>query len=127
MQISVSPLVTSPIRRYADLVVHRLLITALKLGDDGYNKDEPPKLGEIADSISQAERRAMQAERETIDRLISDHLADRVGATFKARVSGVTRSGLFVRTQETGADGFVPVSTLGDDYYEHVEEAYALV
>ena len=69
----------------------------------------------------------MSAERETIDRLIAAHLADRVGAEFEARIGGVTRSGLFVRLKETGADGFVPISTLGNDFFHHVEEAHALV
>ncbi len=118
---------TSPIRRYADLVVHRLLISHLKLGAGGYNDDDVPNLGDIAQAISEAERRAMMAERETVDRLIAMHLADRVGGEFKARVSGVTRSGIFIRLEDTGADGFVPISTLGDDYYDHIEEAYALV
>ncbi len=118
---------TSPIRRYADLLVHRGLIAACQLGDGGMTESEKPRLRDIAKQISDAERRAMAAERETTDRLIASHLADRINATFEARVSGVTRSGLFVRLKETGANGFIPVSTLGAEYFDHVEELQALV
>ncbi len=118
---------TSPIRRYADLLVHRALVRALSLGPDGLTDEEIPRLTTIAKAISDTERRAMAAERETTDRLVAAHLADRVGATFAARVAGVTRSGLFVRLKETGADGYIPVSSLGDDYYHHVEAAHALI
>jgi ribonuclease R len=118
---------TSPIRRYADLLVHRALIRALKAGDDGLDDSEIPRLPEICRAISDAERRAMAAERETVDRLIAAHLADRIGATFEGRIAGVTRSGLFVKLRETGADGFIPASTLGSDYFSHVEAAHALV
>ena len=118
---------TSPIRRYADLLVHRALVKALGFGDGGLADDEVPRLAETAKLISEAERRAMAAERETIERLIAAHLADRVGATFAGRISGVTRSGLFVKLDDTGADGFVPVSSLGAEFFHHVEEAHALV
>jgi len=119
---------TSPIRRYADLVVHRALITACGLGKDGLPSDiSVPELDRIGEQISAAERRAMAAERETIDRLIANHLVDRVGATFSGQISGVTRSGLFIKLDETGADGFVPVSTIGADYYRHEEGRHALV
>lgn len=119
---------TSPIRRYADLVVHRALITAQKLGDDGAPKDADVRaLGEIAAQISATERRAMKAERETADRLIAHFLADRVGATFTGSISGVTRAGLFVKLDTTGADGFIPARTLGDDYFRYEEQAHAMV
>ncbi|WP_046863331.1 ribonuclease R [Microvirga massiliensis] len=117
---------TSPIRRYADLIVHRALIRMLG-GQDGLPADMTrEELAEIAAQISTAERRAMAAERETIDRLIAHYLADRIGATFEAQISGVTKSGLFVRLLETGADGFVPVSSLGADYYRYEEAQHAL-
>ena len=118
---------TSPIRRYADLIVHRALIRAFRLGEDGLPDFTPAQLGEVAARISAAERRAMAAERETIDRLIAAFLADRIGATFEGRISGVTRSGLFVRLLETGADGFIPASTLGDEYFRFEEARRAMV
>jgi ribonuclease R len=118
---------TSPIRRYADLLVHRSLVRALRFGAGGLTREEEPQLAETARSISEAERRAMAAERDTNDRLISAFLADRVGAEFAARISGVTRSGLFVRLKETGADGFIPASTLGGEFWRHDETAHALV
>ncbi|ODT80273.1 MAG: ribonuclease R [Pelagibacterium sp. SCN 64-44] len=118
---------TSPIRRYADLIVHRALIRALDLGDDGLTEQEAQKLAGIAQHISATERRAMLAERETSDRLLAQYLAERIGARFAGRISGVTRSGLFIRLSETGADGFVPASTLGQDYYRYVEERQAMI
>jgi ribonuclease R len=119
---------TSPIRRYADLVVHRGLIRALKLGSDGLPEAEDTKaLAEVAAEISATERRAMLAERETKDRLIAYFLADRVGASFDGRVSGVHRAGLFVKLKETGADGFVPARTIGDEYFRYDEAGHAMV
>jgi ribonuclease R len=119
---------TSPIRRYADLIVHRALIRALRLGDDGLPQEMTTGvLGEIAETISAAERRAMTAERETIDRLVAYFLADKVGEIFAGRVSGVVKAGLFVKLIETGADGFVPAATIGHDYYRFEERAHQLV
>jgi ribonuclease R len=117
---------TSPIRRYADLVVHRALIRAQKLGPDGLPEaTEPRALAEVAANISATERRAMKAERETADRLIAHFLADRVGATFDGHISGVTRAGLFVELDETGADGLIPARLIGDEYFHFDEKGRA--
>jgi ribonuclease R len=119
---------TSPIRRYADLVVHRALIRTAKLGADGLpDGTDAQSLAEIAANISATERRAMKAERETADRLIAHFLADRVGATFDGHISGVTRAGLFVELDETGADGFIPARTIGDEYFRFHEAGRAFV
>ena len=118
---------TSPIRRYADLIVHRALVRAFGLGKDGLPDMTLDQMREIGASISAAERRAMAAERDTIDRLIAYHLADRVGATFSGRISGVARPGVFVKLEGLGADGFVPAATLGKDYYHYDERRHSMV
>ncbi len=113
---------TSPIRRYADLIVHRGIIRACKLGPDGLTEREIERLDKIADSISETERRSASAERDATDRFTTLFLADRVGATFSARISGMTRFCLFARLDETGADGIIPLHTLPRDHYFHDEK-----
>lgn len=118
---------TSPIRRYADLIIHRALIKVLELGPDRLTPDEEQNLEDIAITISAAERRAMAAERDTIDRLIAHYLVDRIGVFFAGRIGGVTRAGLFITLETYGADGFVPISTLGHEYYHFDEARHVLV
>ncbi len=118
---------TSPIRRYADLIVHRALVGCLGLGEGGITPHEEATLDDIAANISLTERRAMQAERETIDRLIAGFLSEKIGATFHGRINGVTKAGLFVTLDDTGADGFIPISLLGDEYFNFDDTIHAVI
>ncbi|MDB5398848.1 MAG: rnr [Rhodopila sp.] len=117
---------TSPIRRYADLLVHRALIKGLRFGRDGISDDQAAALPEIGERITETERRAQQAERDAIDRYLAAFMADRIGGRFAARISGVTRFGLFVTVTETGASGIVPFATLPDDYWQYDEREQTL-
>jgi ribonuclease R len=110
---------TSPIRRYADLLVHRALITGLRVGGGGLETEEAARFPATADHITATERRAQLAERDAMDRYLAAYMADKTGAHFAARISGVTRFALFVTVTESGASGIVPVSTLPDDYWQH--------
>jgi ribonuclease R len=123
---------TSPIRRYADLIVHRALIRAFKLdggklGDDGLTDREMSALGATAEHITMTERRAMAAERDSTDRYVAAFMEERLGENFDARVTGVTRFGLFVRLADLGAEGLIPIRALGGDYFHHDERQQALI
>lgn len=122
---------TSPIRRYADLIVHRSLVSALDLGEsaarDGLGAVEHEALAAVAQHISMTERRSMSAERDTVDRYLAAYLAERRGAQFEGRIAGVQRFGLFVRLDETGADGLVPIGTIGQDYFRFDEAGARLI
>ena len=108
---------TSPIRRYADLIVHRALISAHKWGDDGLTPDDIERLDATAAHISDTERRSMMAERDTNDRYLASYLSERVGNEFTGRISGIARFGAFVKLDETGADGLVPIRSLGREFF----------
>ncbi|MDE0801586.1 MAG: ribonuclease R [Rhodospirillaceae bacterium] len=116
---------TSPIRRYSDLIVHRSLIKVANLGS-GALKEPDSNLQDVAEHISMTERRSSGAERETVDRFTAAFLVDRVGATFTGRVNGVSRFGLFITLDETGADGILPMKRLPSDYYEVFDDIHML-
>ncbi|NNM57420.1 ribonuclease R [Acidocella sp.] len=118
---------TSPIRRYADLLVHRALITGLKLGRDGLAPDDISQFEDTAERITATERRAALAERDSTDRYLALYLQHRVGELFTARVSGVTKFGLFVTLPESGASGFLSMASLADDFWMHDEAAQSLI
>ena len=118
---------TSPIRRYADLIVHRALVSAHGWGDDGLSHTDTEKLEATAQHISDTERWSMMAERDTTDRYLAAYLSDRIGAEFTGRISGIAKFGLFVKLDETGADGLVPIRTLGNEYFHFDRDSGTLM
>ncbi len=117
---------TSPIRRYSDLLVHRALISGYGLGEGGLGRDEID-FSAVGEHISGTERRAAVAERDTVDRFVAEYMSSQISATFDGRVNGVTRFGLFVTLNETGADGLIPISSLPGDYYDLDDARHSLI
>jgi len=118
---------TSPIRRYADLLVHRSLASAYRLGEGGLPPGEDGKFEAIGEAISMLERRAMEAERDTVDRYVAAFLADRVGQLVECRITGVQPFGFFATVLDLGGDGLVLAQTLGQEYFRYDEKARQLV
>ncbi|MEX6634360.1 ribonuclease R [Hyphococcus lacteus] len=118
---------TSPIRRYADLTVHRALVKAFKLGENGQTEKEAKALPEISQQISDLERRSVAAERESNDRYLAGYLEEKVGVEFEARIRGVTKFGLFIMLDESGADGFIPMRSIGSERFRFEEKEHAVI
>ncbi|MBT6037565.1 MAG: ribonuclease R [Kordiimonadaceae bacterium] len=110
---------TSPIRRYADVLVHRALIKALKLGSDGLSKYDIENLFETAEHISTTERNSMIAERSSTERYLAHYMSNKIDEEFEGKINGVIRAGLFVSLVETGGEGFIPISSIVGDYFHH--------
>lgn len=118
---------TSPIRRYADLVVHRGLISAHGWGKDGLSADEIERLEVTAKHISETERRSMTAERDTNDRYLASYLSERIGNEMTGHISGIQKFGAFIKLDETGADGLVPVRTMGAEFFHYDPDEQTLM
>ncbi|MEA1073204.1 VacB/RNase II family 3'-5' exoribonuclease [Sphingomonas sp. LY160] len=118
---------TSPIRRYADLLVHRALVASYRLGEGGLPPADAEDFSRIGEQISMLERRAMEAERDTVDRYVAAFLADRVGQILRCRITGVQPFGFFATVTDLGGDGLVPAAILGNEYFRYDEAARALV
>jgi ribonuclease R len=117
---------TSPIRRYADLLVHRALVRGLKLGTDGLEETEAARFPDTGEHITQTERRAAAAERDAVERYLAAYMSQHIGHVFDARISGVTRFGLFVTVEANGASGIVPLASLPDDRWTEDQARHAL-
>jgi ribonuclease R len=118
---------TSPIRRYSDLIVHRALVTTHGWGDDGLTPADIDELEGTATHISDTERRSMMAERDTTDRYLASYLSERVGEEFTAKINGIAKFGMFVKLDDSGADGLVPIRSLGGEYFHFDREAGTLM
>ncbi|SPH19322.1 Ribonuclease R [Ascidiaceihabitans donghaensis] len=118
---------TSPIRRYADLIVHRALVTAHGWGDDGLSPADIDNLEKTGTHISDTERRSMVAERDTTDRYLAAYLSERVGEEFTGRINGIAKFGMFVKLDESGADGLVPIRSLGNEFFHFDRDAGTLM
>ena len=117
---------TSPIRRYADVLVHRALVKALKLGKDGISNYDIGNMVNTAEHISNTERNSMIAERQSTERYIANYMSNKIDDEFEGKINGVHKAGLFITLNQSGGEGFIPISSLYGDYFHYDKEHHLL-